>query len=177
MFTIRTERLGLLALSYEQVLMIAKSRKLLESSLGLNLSNFELNAPNDFFNEINNSLANFVIPKVKANENYFEWYTHWIIIHQSNNLIIGGIGINGVPDKLGEVMIGYYIDKKYESQGYATEALANMVNWIFKNPSVKSIIADTLIDGYASQKVLKKNGIDLVGEVEEGLRWKLILMQ
>lgn len=175
MFIITTERLGLLPLSYEQAILFTRSRNDFESRVGLALSQFELNATEGFSAEITESLDNYVIPKLKLHKEHYEWYSHWLIIHLQKKLIIGGIGMNGLPNEAGEVMLGYYIDKKFESQGYTTEALGGLIKWIIKNPNVKSIIADTLTDGYASQKVLKKNGFIYDTLVEEGIRWRLIL--
>lgn len=175
MFIVTTERLGLMPLSYAQAILFTQSRNDFETYIGLELSQFELNAPEGFSAELTESLNNYVIPKLKVHIEHYEWYSHWLIIHLQKKLIIGGIGMNGLPNEEGEVMIGYYIDKKFESQGYTTEALGELIKWIIKNPNVKSIIADTLTDGHASQKVLKKNGFAYDTLVDEGMRWRLII--
>jgi len=108
----------------------------------------------------------------RTDPNDYEWYSHWIIILKEENLTIGGIGANGLPDSNGEVIIGYYIDKKYEGRGFATEALQAFVGWMILNQDVKCVIADTLVNNLASQRVLQKNVFVLRGPVEEGLRWE-----
>ena len=78
----------------------------------------------------------------------------------------------GLPDENGQVLLGYYIYGKFEGKGYMTEALVVFLEWIFLNPDVKLVVADTLEDGYGSQKVLKKNGFVFAGPSDEGLRWQ-----
>jgi RimJ/RimL family protein N-acetyltransferase len=68
-------------------------------------------------------------------------------------------------------MLGYFIDKKFENAGFATEALGRLLDWVLLNPAVQSVAADTLVNGLASQRVLQKNGFQPAGPSEEGLRW------
>lgn len=42
-----------------------------------------------------------------------------IILHQADQVAIGGIGFHGPPDEAGMVEIGYNIIPAYEGQGYA----------------------------------------------------------
>lgn len=171
MYQIQSERLILMALSCEEVAILAESRNKLESFLGLNLSNLQLNADDSFLEELSTAISEYILPMVKANPNHYQWFTHWLIVNKQDNTAIGGIGCNGLPDENGQVMIGYYIDKKYENKGYATEATSCLIQWMLANPNLKSIIADTLIDGIQSQKVLQKAGFKLLGPVAEGIRW------
>jgi ribosomal-protein-alanine N-acetyltransferase len=93
-------------------------------------------------------------------------------VERSSRLIVGGIGVNGLPDAEGQAMIGYFIDKKSEGRGYATEAVQCFSDWIFTHPDARAIVADTLVDGRGSQRVLEKSGFVLAGETEEGIRWE-----
>lgn len=172
MFQLTTSRLRLIPLTYEQLVLLLESRNILEKKMGLALSQFELNAPDDFLAELNDALYNFCLPKVQIHGDHFEWYTHWLIVYADLRLTIGGIGLSGLPDDTGQVMTGYYIDKKYEGRGFATEAVERFVDWIFENPDVQKVVADTLIDGWGSQKVLLKNGFQLTDKVEGVLRWE-----
>lgn len=172
MFQLTTSRLRLIPLTYEQLVLLTKNRNILEKNMGLAFSQFELNAPDDFLAELNDALLNFSIPKVQIHEDHFEWFTHWLIVHADLRLTIGGIGLSGLPDDSGQVMTGYYIDKKYEGMGFATEAVERFVQWIFENPAAQKVVADTLLDGWGSQKVLLKNGFELTDKVDGVLRWE-----
>ena len=173
MFQLYTNRLRVVPLTLEQLKLLSKSREHLESAMGLILSDFALNADDSFMEEFQIAIDTHCIPKVQENYKDYLWYTHLLIFHRSLNLTIGGIGVNGAPNEIGEVMIGYYVDKKFERQGVAAEALECMVKWLFENDSVRSIIGDTHENNIASQRVLQKNGFRLEGKVEEGLRWRL----
>jgi [ribosomal protein S5]-alanine N-acetyltransferase len=154
-------------------MMLATDRSALESAMGLTRSDFKLNAPDSFLAELEQVLTTVVAPAVLDHPNTQLWYTHWLIVENSTNLTVGGIGLAGEPNEAGEVMIGYYIDAEVENLGYATEAVGAFSEWIFGLKEVRTIVADTLADGLGSQKVLQKNGFELVGTTEEGLRWVL----
>jgi RimJ/RimL family protein N-acetyltransferase len=172
MFQIQTERLSLVALSYEQLLLLNESRTSLEKQLGLTISDFEVNSPYDFIGGLQEAINNFMLHNVRQHPENFQWYTHWLIIERSTQLTVGGIGASGLPDPKGEVMIGYFIDAKSEGKGYATEAVKGLTAWMQGHPELRAIIADTLIDGFASQRVLQKAGFEVQGSSEDGLRWE-----
>jgi len=171
MFSIETQRLRLIPLNIVQLELLVKGRHVLESAMELKLSNFELNADSSFLEEFQTAIESYTIPAVKANADKYFWYTHWLIIEKATNLTIGGVGMAGEPDESGQVILGYFIDKKWEGKGFATESVASMLTWVLKDASVKAIIADTPAAHIGSQKVLKKNGFHLLGETDEGLRW------
>lgn len=173
MFQIQSERLSLLALSYDELILLSQSRHTLDTSLGLTLSDFRLNFDGSFMEKFDEVLESHLIPGVQSHPDTFQWYTHWLIVERKDNITAGGIGVFGEPDKNGEVMLGYFIDEKYEGKGIATESVKLLAGWLFQNPELKAIVAHTLVDGYGSQKVLQKNGFALEGKSEEGLKWRL----
>ncbi len=172
MFPLRSERTRIIPLTLEQIYVLKTGRNDLDKLMGLSLSDFKLNFDDSLMQEFDDALEHYVIPGITANPEDFCWYTHWIIVDETSKLNIGGIGISGLPDENGQVLLGYYIDGKFEGKGYMTEALAVFLEWIFLNPDVKLVVADTLEDGYGSQKVLKKNGFVFAGPSDEGLRWQ-----
>lgn len=172
MFSIYSQRLQLLPLPLSHLQLLQQSRSKLEEALQLHPSNLEIGGPIDFLKEFEDALEHFMLPKVAEHPEEYLWFTHWLIIHRDLNCIIGGIGGTWMPKEEGQVMIGYFIDKKFERQGYATEATQAFTAWIFSQPEVKTIIADTLEGGFDSQRVLQKNGFERFGTTEEGLRWK-----
>ncbi|WP_207432776.1 GNAT family N-acetyltransferase [Sabulibacter ruber] len=173
MLPIKTPRLQLFPLTLTHLRALVQSRQQLEQMLGLAPSKFELNADPGFLQEFEVAISEYVLPKVEANPEEYAWYTHWLIIHEQLNLTVGGIGVAGKPTTKGETMLGYFIDRKFEGQGIATEAVQGLLSWLFRHPDVTSVIADTLVQHVASQRVLQKNGFKQDGETEEGLRWRL----
>lgn len=172
MFQLITERLALIPLDLNQLHILVQSRASLEASLHLKPFGLELNDTHGLLEEYQLTLQTYVIPRVTEYENNYKWYTHWLVVHRVDNQIVGGVGMSGLPNERGEVMIGYFTDARYEGQGIMTETVRGLLNWIFENPDVQSVIADTLVDGIASQRVLQKNGFVQNGTTDEGIRWQ-----
>jgi RimJ/RimL family protein N-acetyltransferase len=168
-------RISLLPLHHAQLQLLLRSRAELENSLGLAVSNLEVHCEflPDFLGEVKVALKDFMLPKVAENPESYEWFTHWLIIHREENITIGGIGASGLPDEKGVVIIGYFTDIKYEGRGFATEAVECFKNWLFKNPNVKAIRADTPLEHFGSQKVLRKNGFKELERDGEIVKWIL----
>lgn len=59
--------------------------------------------------------------------------------------------------------IGYGLLPQYQRLGYASEAVAALVGWIFSHPHVRSVNAQTFPHLLPSQGVLARNGFQLVG--------------
>jgi len=93
------------------------------------------------------------------------WYI--ILVDGEKREAIGNIGFKGKPDETNSIETGYSIVENQQRKGYASEAVAGLIEWAFKQPKVDMVIAETLTEGFPSQKVLKKNGFTLVGEGSE----------
>lgn len=93
------------------------------------------------------------------------WY--FVNVEDGTRRIIGNGGCKGKPQN-GVVEIGYSIFPDFQRRGYATEAAAGLVGWIFdEHPEVEAVIAETLPELTGSIRVLEKNGFSLVGEGSE----------
>lgn len=173
---INTNRLRLIALDAGHLRLLAESRTELEDSLGLKQSHFELNCDQEFLQgfieEFNTAVPNYILPSVEQNPEHYEWFTHWLVVLKNENLTVGGIGLAGLPNENGEVMLGYFIDKKFEGQGIATEAVEFFCEWFRGKNGLNAIVADTPKEHKPSQVVLLKNGFSLAEEQEEVYRWQ-----
>ena len=68
-----------------------------------------------------------------------------------------------------DVEIGYGLLPAYQGRGYATEATAALIAWIFEHPHIRSVKAQTFPHLEASLRVLAKNGFEFAGPgYEEG---------
>ncbi|MCX6169534.1 MAG: GNAT family N-acetyltransferase [Ignavibacteriales bacterium] len=96
-------------------------------------------------------------------------FTSWYILlpEGSKKKAIGNIGFKGMPDESGTVEIGYSIMETHHHNGYASEAVAAIVDWAFSQPKVLRVIAETLPELVTSQRVLEKNGFKFIGEGSE----------
>jgi ribosomal-protein-alanine N-acetyltransferase len=156
MFFIETERLKLIPLVHDQLLLLQQSRLLMEQSIALEPSDMKID--DLYLFEFDDALRNFWLPNTKLYPEKYEWYTNWEIIDKESNCSIGGLGFAGYPDEHGETMIGYYIDQKQHRKGYGTEALAAITKWLFKCDDLLLLKIETGANNYPSQKIAVKCG-------------------
>ena len=103
------------------------------------------------------------------------WIGYFVTIDRDE--IVGAGGYKGKP-RQGKVEIAYGTFKRYEGQGIGTEICRQLVLLSQNTDPAIRITARTLQDGYASIKILKKNGFECSGIVhdeEDGevLEWEL----
>ncbi len=65
-------------------------------------------------------------------------------------------------DSIHKISVGYRLREKFWGQGIASEALKLMIDYLYTNTDIEIITASTLPDNQASEKVLRKNGFELV---------------
>jgi len=100
----------------------------------------------------------------------WEWYAIWMIELKDGThvgeLCFKGLSADGIAE------IGYGICEEYQSNGYATEAVKAILEWVFSHPEIVTVEAETDPDNTASIRVLEKCGFALNGVLgEEGPRW------
>ncbi len=171
MLILFSERIKLIALDYKHLQLQSQSWSLMEQSLGVFPIIPSIEA--DYLIELEDALHTFWLPKVAENPNQYAWYTAWQIVHLEKNVIIGGIGLMGLPDENGQTMTGYHIDNHFHKQGFASEALRLLSHWAFEHPDLKSITATTFSSNIPSQRVLEKNGFKKTNEEGEMIHWEL----
>lgn len=102
---------------------------------------------------------------------------NWMIVVDGE--VVGLCGYKHTPSKDGEVDIGYSIAPSRRRRGFATAAVAAILQRSEADSRVRSIVAETAVDNHASQSVLKKNGFDCIGsgvDPDDGepiLRWSV----
>jgi RimJ/RimL family protein N-acetyltransferase len=77
--------------------------------------------------------------------------------------VIGECGTHGPVDAAGCAEIGYGLAAPYRGQGYGSEAVAAMTEWLVGLPEVGRVCARTLIGNMPSRRVLEKAGFRLAG--------------
>ncbi len=171
MLVLSSKRIKLVALDYQHLQLWAKNWADLEKSLGVLPLIPDIDK--DYQVEIEDALQHYWLPKVRENTAHYEWFTAWQIIHLTENVIIGGIGLMGLPDENGQTMTGYHIDRRFQHQGFASEALQLLVAWAFQHPDLQSIIATVPLENTPSHKVLQKNGFEESKRDNELVYWQL----
>lgn len=92
---------------------------------------------------------------------------------ESGDVVAQG-GFKG-PPRDGVVEIAYGTQPEHRGKGYATAMAAALVDYAFRCDDVRVVVAHTLPDASASQRVLAKCGFQPVGKVfdpEDGLVWR-----
>ena len=168
MIQIQTERLRLIPLLLDQLQCYITSPEVLEQELGFDVSR-EI---------VTDRLRRAIAMKVEKMERIapteYEWYTYWLIVLKDKPFGAGLAGFKGLPDTQGQVEIGYGIDPAYQNKGYMTEAVKGLIEWAFQDPRCKAVIApNTKKWNAASSHVLEKVGMQVYGETEEALDWRI----
>lgn len=148
---IETERLNIIALTPNQLELWTHNIRELEKEL---LCSYKAEPMEKLFLEI---VCGQVVKARQDPTNYL-WHTFWFIVNKSDNCVVGAIDFKGIPNKDGEVEIGYGLGYDFEHNGYMTETVQAFCNWALQQDRVKHIIAETDIDGVSSQKILIKCG-------------------
>ena len=87
---------------------------------------------------------------------------HWLIVLKENNTPIGTIDVVRILTD-GVVEIGYNIGSLWWGNGYTTEALKKVIEFLFNEVDVDTICARHLVENPASGKVMQKAGLKLEG--------------
>jgi RimJ/RimL family protein N-acetyltransferase len=104
-------------------------------------------------------------------ENYL-WHSVWLLIRNTDRVVVGSAAFKNTPDADGEVEIGYGLGKAFEHNGYMTEAVKAMCDWALKQRMIAHVIAETYLNGFASQRILKRCGFKEVRR-EKTIWWRL----
>jgi [ribosomal protein S5]-alanine N-acetyltransferase len=81
--------------------------------------------------------------------------------------LVGWGGFKGVPEN-GAIEIGYEIAESRRERGLATAAARAMLNEAFADPAVTEVIAHTLPERNASNRILEKAGFRFTEATYEG---------
>ena len=89
----------------------------------------------------------------------------WLIT--ADGTVIGDAGIHGPVDEAGGVEIGYGLAAPWRGQGYGSEAVAAITEWLLSVPEVRRVHARTLTSNAPSRRVLEKADFQFVGIDDE----------
>jgi len=137
MLKLSTDRLSILPLDKYNLELCINDYNNMERNLGLIITDKKIgiregNVYKIRLNDVENNPTNFM------------WYTTWLIILNEENRSVGSIMVKGYPNEDGQVVVGYAMQSDYRRKGYMLEALNCIIQWIFFNPDVRCVIADTV---------------------------------
>ena len=84
-----------------------------------------------------------------------EFYFNWIITLKENGKIIGSINANKYEIK-NSFIINYAIDNRYTNNGYMSEALKRVLDYLLEEVKIQKIYCGCCIENIASKKVMQK---------------------
>ncbi len=148
---IETERLELYPLTPQQLRLWTEDVPALERELSCS---YMAEPMEGFFLEIVKSQADIT----QADPDNYLWHSFFFLIRKSDRAVVGSADFKDVPDASGRVEIGYGLGKDFQGQGYMTEAVEVLCRWALAQAGVAHVIAETDLDGFASQRILKRCG-------------------
>jgi [ribosomal protein S5]-alanine N-acetyltransferase len=107
----------------------------------------------------------YVVDKMTRYPNSHGW-GRYIALKPTNKgrrILIGTCGATLPLELNDDTEIGYGILPAYQRRGYANEAVAALVEWIFSHPHIRSVNAQTFPHLEPSKGLLVKNGFQFVG--------------
>lgn len=84
---------------------------------------------------------------------------HWAIILKENNELIGDIAVNHIDKKNHNCEIGYQLGSKFWGNGYATEALKKVIDFLLDECNFHLIECKYVVSNPASGRVMEKAGM------------------
>ncbi|MGC3978490.1 MAG: GNAT family N-acetyltransferase [Paludibacteraceae bacterium] len=166
---ITTKRLGILPLSYEQLMKYTRCDSSLDTELNLQQTYRIISE------ELREALEYTILPNVADKNKNYLFSTIWIAFSYSENKPVGDFCWYGEPNEKGEIEIGYGIYQEFEGQGYMTEIVKGAIEWAKTYKYIKAIKATTTKINIPSFKVLERNGFLITEETEELFYWRLKL--
>ncbi|MDU1322841.1 MAG: GNAT family N-acetyltransferase [Clostridium botulinum] len=162
---IQTERLELIPLTLNQLKLWIEDIYQLEKELDCS---YKAESMEGFFLEVVKGQYEIT----QKDPNNYLWHSFFFLVRKEDRVVVGSADFKDIPNESGEVEIGYGLGKEFEHSGYMTEAVKAMCGWALKQNGVTSVIAETDLEGLASQKILKACGFKKDKE-EETLWWRL----
>jgi ribosomal-protein-alanine N-acetyltransferase len=164
---IKTKRLILKPLSYEQLKKYIRLDNSLETELNLNETSRTISP------ELKEALEQAILPNVADTSKNYLFSTLWTVISTEENKMVGDLCFVGEPNTEGEVEIGYGTYEEFRKRGFMTEAVAGIIKWAEKQPNIRSIIASTDKSNIDSYSILERNNFIKSGETETLYNWRL----
>ncbi|MCX7717744.1 MAG: GNAT family N-acetyltransferase [Candidatus Sumerlaeaceae bacterium] len=153
--TIRTERLELVAGDLRILEMAVENRRQLAA---------ELNAavPRSWPPPVMLDTLDMHMVLLQNDPSLAHGWLSWIVIVRDadgGRTVAGIVCFAGRPDSTGTVRLGFALIPEFEGLGYVTEAAQALVNWVFRQPGVKRVMAQAFAQHIAYIRVLERLGM------------------
>ena len=162
---LETERMFLLALNRDQLQLCLVDPVQLGKDLGITVF------PDVFSDESRQAIGIKTTRMLLVDPILHPWYTYFLLVRRTDLRAMGVCGFKGGPTPFGSVELGYAIHEDFRNKGYMTEAVHELVKWAFSHEECHQVIAETLRDNFASQRVLQKAGLLFDRGIENMFYW------
>jgi ribosomal-protein-alanine N-acetyltransferase len=85
----------------------------------------------------------------------------------SSLIFVGVIGLKSIDQVNKKANLGYWIGEEYWGKGIATASVQLIISYTFSELGLKEIYAYVFPENKASIRILEKNGMNHVGEINE----------
>ena len=92
---------------------------------------------------------------------------HFGIFLKADSALIGVVGFMHVDMRNKKAELGYWLGKKYQGHGYATEALGIILHFGFLNLGLERVYAQTFSFNEGSKHLLERIGFTLEGRLRK----------
>lgn len=114
-----------------------------------------------------NGPLRWCVPQIRVDEAVNKRFVRLMVL-RSTGVVIGSTSFHEPPDERGMLEIGIGVEKIFQRQGFATQALLGMWKWAGAEPGVKVFCYQVGVNNIASQQLIRKMGFTCVGqEVDE----------
>ena len=102
------------------------------------------------------------VPQVKRDPSLNKWFVRFIVLRETQD-VVGSISFHAEPDSDGMIEIGLGVEPEFENNGFATEALEGMWQWVSMQPCVRTLRYTVSPSNAPSQRIIQKFGFTHVG--------------
>lgn len=90
--------------------------------------------------------------------------------HNETTELVGFVQVFNLDWNVPAAELGYFIDRQLIRQGIMTEVLARVIRFAFLQLELEKLIVKTLIDNYASQRLVRRVGFSREGDLRNEYR-------
>lgn len=98
--------------------------------------------------------------------------SQFVLEHRSSGRVIGSVGLqeDSLRYRVAAVTIDYYLSEEFAGKGYMTEALTELIGWLFRTRRPELISARVFTENTASLRLLAKLGFQQEGVLRRAVR-------
>lgn len=111
----------------------------------------------------------FIAHKVATEVNLPGTWAQWVMIRKDTQQLIGDIGIHFLLADSFQAELGCTLDHLHQGNGYATEALSEMINYLFGELNKHRIIASIDPRNHASIRLFERLGFRREAHFKESI--------